>query len=131
MGEPLLFGAVPDNVPGDHQYIVKLTIGSTGSAATWLGYGVDITRPSSTTLKLQFGKPYITLMDFGQGRFPVSAASQVAAIVTTDNMSADGSITLTFVSGGSATAPASGDVFFFRFIMTSDQLNAAFQGSCT
>ena len=131
MGYPLLFGAPNLNVPTVHEFLVPVTIGSTGSACTWTGYGLTITRPSSTTMKLVFPDIYKNLVGFEVGRFPASVTSQVGWVVSTNNLAVDGSVTLTSVAAGAATAPASGDVFFLKFCMTSDQLQDAFAGSAT
>lgn len=131
MAEPALFGAPSENAPGCHEYMIPVTIGSTSSAATWVGYGVTLTRPTSTTMTLTFPKAYAQLLGFEQGRQPAASSSQVAWIITTNHLATDGTITLTSVASGSATAPANTDVYYLRFVMSADILVSRFTGSVT
>lgn len=129
MGYPLLFGPPSLNAPSVHQYDVPITIGGTATAVSWFLYGVTLTRPTSTTLKVQFPDLYKYLCGFEQGRQPVLVSSQVGWIVTTNNLAVDGSVTLTAVSAGSATAPANGDKFTLTFRVSSDAQIDAYTGS--
>lgn len=131
MPYPLLFGPPTLNAPMVHEYVVPVTIGSTATAATWTGYGIDIIRPTSTTMKITFPTTYANLLTFEVGRFPATVTSQVGWVVSTNNIAVDGTITLTSTAAGSATAPASTDVFYLTFRMTSDKLQDAFVGSVT
>lgn len=128
MSEPVLTGPAQNNVYGEHAFAVRCTFGAT-TVMTYRSSSAVPTRPSSTTVVVTFPKIYAELTRFRVGRLAAASVAGLEWIVTTNNIAVDGTVTLTSIaSNGTATAPASGDVAFFDFGASCDQLNDRFTG---
>lgn len=128
MGEPVLTGPAQSNVYGAHSFAVRCTFGST-TVMTYRSAQAVPTRPSSTTVVVTFPKVYAEVTRFRAGRLAAASVAGLEWIITTNNIAVDGTVTLTSIaSNGTATAPASGDVAFFDFDVSCDQLNDRFTG---
>lgn len=111
------------NVQSEHRYSVRCTFGAT-TVMTYRSAEATPTRPSATTVKISFPKAYTEISNFHVGRKAAAAVAGLEWIITTNNIDVDGTVTLTsIVTGGTATAPATGDVAYFEFGCSSDQLN--------
>lgn len=124
--EPVLDGSPQTNVYGEHQYKARVAFGAS-TASTIRSKDLVVTRPSATTLKLTFPKAYAEITEFHVGRKAAASVAGLEWIITTDNLATTGDITITsIVAGGTATAPASGDVAYITVGVSCDVLNDRF-----
>ena len=126
MSEPVLAGSSVSNVYEEHVYRARVTFGA-GTVSTIRAAQVTVTRPSSTTLKLPFPTPYTEVSDFKVGRFAATGVAGLEWIITTNNISTTGDVTLTSInSAGTATAPAAADVAYITVGVARSVLNDRF-----
>lgn len=130
MGFPSLpsMGGALTNVQSEHRYAVRCTFGA-GTAMTYRSAEAVPTRPSSTTVKIQFPQSYVEVTSLSVGRKAAASVAGLEWIITTNNLAVDGSITLTsIIANGTATASADGDVAYFDIGVSSDNLNDRYIG---
>lgn len=123
---PSMGGALT-NVQQEHIYKVRVVMGA-GTAMTYRSMAATPVRATTTTVVVTFPKSYAEVTAFSDGRFPASTSSTVSWIISTNNIAVDGTITLTSVSAGAPSAPATGDTFYWTFGVSCDQLNDRFVG---
>lgn len=129
MSEPVLTGPAQNNVYGEHSFAVRVTFGATTVVTSYRSSAAIPTRPSATTVLITFPKIYAEVSRFKAGRLAAVSVAGLEWIITTNNIAVDGTVTLTsIVAAGTATAPASGDVAYFDFGVSCDQLNDRFTG---
>lgn len=123
MAEPVLSSTPITNVYSEHVYRARVTFGA-GTVSTIRAGQVVVTRPSATTLKLQFPTAYTEVTEFQVGRAAAAAVAGLEWIITTNNIATTGDITITsIVAAGTATAPAAGDVAYITVGVARDVLN--------
>lgn len=129
MSEPVLDGSPQTNVYGEHNYRARVTFGAS-TASTWRSKDLVVTRPTATTLTFTFPKAYAEIVLFNAGRKAAAAVAGLEWIITTNSIDTTGVVTLTsIVGGGTATAPATGDIGYFEFGVSCDVLNDRFTGT--
>ena len=128
MAEPIMDQYAKISAYDVHSYQVRCTFG-TSTNMTYRSRDAIPTRPSATTVKITLPKVYGEIVGFQVGRKAAASVAGLEWIITTDNVATDGTLTLTsIVTGGTATAPASGDVAYFNISVSSDVLNDRFTG---
>lgn len=126
MAEPVLDGCPQTNIYGEHQYKARVTFGA-GTVSTIRSKDLTVTRPTATTLVLTFPKAYAEITEFHVGRKAAAAVAGLEWIITSNLIDTTGVVTLTsIVTGGTATASASGDVAYITVGVSCDVLQDRF-----
>lgn len=128
--EPTMDWRSPCNVAGEHIFKIRATFGSS-SAVTYRSKDASIAKTTTTTFTITLPKAYAEITDFSVGSFAATGTDPVVPIITTNSVATDGTLILTSVStnsAGTATAPASGDVWFITLGVSCDVLNDRFTG---
>ncbi len=125
MAEPVLDGSPLTNIAEEHVYKPVVTFGSSTVSTSRGVKELVITRPTSTTLVLTFSKPYAEITSYHVGRKAAAGVAGLEWIITTNNITTTGAVTLTSIESdtGAATAPASGDVAYISIGVSVNALN--------
>lgn len=133
MGHPLMDGRPATNVDEEHIYKCRVVFGASTVFSARGNKDVTITRPTSTTVKLSFTKPYAEITTFHVGRKAAASVAGLEWIITTNNItdSADPYVTLTSIESdpGTATAPATDDVAYIEIGFSSSTLEDRYVAS--
>lgn len=128
--EPLMDGKPATNLYEEHCFIVEVTFGA-GTAVTYIGKDVVVTRPTATTLAVTLPKSYERITRFSQGWQKAAGVAALQADITTNAVDTTGIVTFTSKASntaGTATAPANGDKLWLTIGASSHPLNAKFGG---
>lgn len=128
--EPVLDGRPQTNVYGEHVFKIRATFGAS-SAVTYRSKDATIAKTTTTTFTVTLPKAYAEITKFSFGTKAATGTDPIIPIITTDSVATDGTLVLTSVStntAGTATAPASGDVWYLEIGVSCDILNDRFTG---
>ncbi len=131
MAEPVLDGSPLTNIAEEHVYKPAVTFGASTASTSRGVKELVIARPTATTLTLTFSKPYAEITSFHVGRKAAAGVAGLEWVITTNNITTTGVVTLTSIESdtGAATAPASGDVAYITIGVSCNVLNDQYTGT--